>query len=186
MVFTNSGVELKKWRVAFTSSGVVFTNRRVEKLSRRVEKLCRRLVKTISRQLWCCCSSCAHIHILSYTGAYSSDQATRSSRAYIRILFPEKSLHLFTHGSFLPQIQLFKVWRLGFSSIHTGSVVDFSWLPQSLPDLGLPSVFKYLLLKNLWKVDFASLHPVKPMIINWLTTKSRFRCEHLKIQSFTP
>ena len=137
MVFTNSGVELKKWRVVFTSSGVVFTNRRVEmsnrrveKLSRRVEKLSRRLVKTISRQLWCCSSSCAHIHILSYTGAYSSDQATRSSRAYIRILFPEKSLHLFTHSSFLLQIQLFKVWRLGFSSIHTGSVVTFPDYPR--------------------------------------------------------
>ena len=119
MVFTNSGVELKKWRVAFTSSGVVFTNRRVEmsnrrveklsrrveKLSRRVEKLSRRLVKTISRQLWCCCSSCAHIHILSYTGAYSSDQATRSSRAYIRILFPEKIIHPFTDSPFLPDFQ---------------------------------------------------------------------------------
>ena len=52
------------------------------------------------------------------------------SRAHIRILFPEKSLHLFTHSSFLPQIQLFKVWRLGFSSIHTGSVVTFPDYPR--------------------------------------------------------
>ena len=48
MVFTNSGVELKKCRVAFTSSGVVFTNRRVEMSNRRVEKNSPGLVKPYS------------------------------------------------------------------------------------------------------------------------------------------
>ena len=45
------------------------------------------------------------------------------SRARIRIPFPGKSIHAFTCSLFLIDFQEFSVWRLAFSSIHTGSIM---------------------------------------------------------------
>ena len=46
---------------------------------------------------------------------------TRFARVYIRNLFPENSIHPFTQCSFSFDLQRFRVWRLWFQSVHTGS-----------------------------------------------------------------
>ena len=62
------------------------------------------------------------------------------SRAHIRILFPDKSIHSFTQSSFFADFQSFWVWRLGFSSVHTGG-------------------------ERLWRVEKQSLHTGKTLVI---------------------
>ena len=104
-------------RMAVTSPGVGFTNPGVGFTNRRLRKTTRRLVRAISPTMpmaWNC-------PIL---------------RACIRIWFPEKSIHPFTHRMFSTDFHRSCLWRLAFPSVHTGG-------------------------ERLWRVRKTSLHTVK-------------------------
>ena len=101
MGVTSPGVGFATPGFGFTSPGFSFTTRWLEKTNRRVGKTTSGFVRAISPttpMVWIC----------------------PFLRACIRIWFPEKSIHTFTHRMFSTDFQSFWVWRLAFPSVHTG------------------------------------------------------------------
>ena len=137
-------------RVVLTSPGLVLPNQGVVRTSRRLMKRTSRSVRlgrrsgfiglkkpqSVLKMLF----SRAYIYGLLHELHLRPQSNALFARAYIRFLFPEKSIHPFTQYSFSIDFQWFRVWRVGFQSIHTDG-------------------------ECLWKVEKASLHTVKPMKI---------------------
>ena len=98
------------WCALPNSPGVVFPTRRVRQNSRR-------LVKSTSRsgRLG---STRRFNHAEKAVFCFGN---TLFARAYIRILFPEKSIHSFTRRAFSTDFHRFRVWRVGLSKYSHGS-----------------------------------------------------------------
>ena len=95
----------RPWHLSFKSPGLFFATRRAVFPTRRAVNLSRRVVKA----WW-----------VKHSQGRQKGDNLRSTRAYIRNLFPEKSVHPFTDPTFLVATQTFRVWRLGGSKPSQG------------------------------------------------------------------
>ena len=73
------------------------------------------------------------------------------SPTYIRIFYPKKSIHPFTRSTFPSDFQLIRVWRVGFSSLHTMRTAQSSYF---LIFSGFP----------VWRLAFSALHQRSPPV----------------------
>ena len=92
------------------------------------------------------------------------------ARACIRIWFPEKSIHPFTHRMFSTDFHRSCLWRLAFPSVHTGGERLWRVRKTSLHTVKLlESRGKAALTPlTLWMVEKPSLHTQN----NWLSVRN--------------
>ena len=153
------------WCALPNSPGVVFPTRRARQNSRR-------LVKRTSRS-YLLGSTRRGDHAEKAVICFGN---TLFARAYIRILFPEKSIHSFTRRAFSSDFHRFRVWRVGLSKYSHGSRsihTDFRSIHTGC--------------ERLWRVGRASLHTGKPPHNQEVSGMNvPLCCECLKNKAFTP
>ena len=160
------------WCALPNSPGVVFPTRRARQNSRRLVK------RTSPSDLLG--STRRGDHAEKAVICFGN---TLFARAYIRILFPEKSIHSFTRRVFSSDFHRFRVWRVGLSKYSHGSRsihTDFRSIHTDFRSIHTGG-------EHLWRVERASLHTGKPPHNQEVSGMNVLLCcECLQNKAFTP